>query len=117
MFVLPMIERALCYTTKATLRVVREIIGKRIVALAAKGERDPERLCNSALVAAAQRRSRLLVFEEVSPAIFFAFFGLPFVRSIGGPLLQNLGVGRARLDAPVDMPRYPVQPKLSYRST
>ena len=37
------------------MRVVREIIGKRIVALAAKGERDPERLCNSALVAAGLR--------------------------------------------------------------
>ena len=36
-------------------RVVREIIGKRIVALAAKGERDPARLCNSALVAAGLR--------------------------------------------------------------
>ena len=39
-------------------KVVREIIGKRIVALAAKGERDPERLCDFGLVAAGlQRRS------------------------------------------------------------
>ena len=37
-------------------RIVREIIGKRIVALATKGERDPEHLCNSALVAAGLRR-------------------------------------------------------------
>ena len=37
-------------------RVAREIIAKRIIALAAKGERDPARLCNSALVAAGLRR-------------------------------------------------------------
>lgn len=80
-----MIERALCYTTKATLRVVREIIGKRTLALAAKGERDPERLSNSALVAAAQRRSRLLVFEEVSPAIFFAFLDYRSSGASAGP--------------------------------
>ena len=40
-------------------RVVREIIGKRIVALAVKGERDPERLCDSGLVAAGLRRRSL----------------------------------------------------------
>ena len=37
-------------------RVAREIIAKRIIALAAKGERDPERLGNSAPVAAGLRR-------------------------------------------------------------
>ncbi len=42
---------------KGHARVVREIIGKRIVALAAKGERNPERLCNSGLVAAGLRPS------------------------------------------------------------
>lgn len=36
-------------------RAAREIIGKRIVALAARGERDAERLCKSALVAAGLR--------------------------------------------------------------
>ena len=40
-------------------RVVREIVGKRIVALAARGERDPERLCDSGLVAAGLRRRSL----------------------------------------------------------
>ena len=40
-------------------KVVRKIIGKRIVALAVKGERDPERLCDSGLVAAGLRRRSL----------------------------------------------------------
>lgn len=31
--------------------IVREIIAKRIIALASKGERDPERLCAAALTA------------------------------------------------------------------
>ncbi len=41
---------------KGHAKAVCEIIGKRIVSLAAKGERDPEHLCNSALVAAGLRR-------------------------------------------------------------
>lgn len=32
-------------------KVVREVVAKRIIALAMKGERDPERLCQSALAA------------------------------------------------------------------
>lgn len=31
--------------------IVREIIAKRIITLAGKGERDPDRLCTSALTA------------------------------------------------------------------
>jgi hypothetical protein len=31
--------------------IVREIVAKRIIALATRGERDPDRLCDSALAA------------------------------------------------------------------
>jgi len=37
-------------------QIVREVIAKRIIAAAAKGERDPERLSNFALVTAGLRR-------------------------------------------------------------
>jgi hypothetical protein len=55
-----------------------------------------------------------LRFSKRAIGRLFAF-GSPFVGSIGGPLLQYLDLGRAWFDAPVDPPRYDVQPKLSYR--
>jgi hypothetical protein len=37
-------------------KLVREMLAKRIIALAMKGERNPERLCKSALAAVGQTK-------------------------------------------------------------
>ena len=42
-------EKALRRARRGQPEIVREVIAKRIIEMATKGERDPERLCNGAL--------------------------------------------------------------------
>ena len=85
-------------------RVAREIIAKRIIALAAR----PRALVQLRAGGRWSSPMKVAGFGRSIAGDIFCLFGLPFVGSIGGPLLQNLDLGRARLDAPVDMPRYHV---------